>query len=130
MRFTTATKVFSKDELYIYAEIISIEGHIPLEDITRSLENFFSDTGEDQVRVVYPVPIEDDLPYMDEMVKRLEATLDGMEYLSVKDIQRDIRLRCRESWHTHHKEGKPCKAKIQPQYWHRIRSFCVRNNYH
>lgn len=130
MKYIVATKVFSKDELYIYAKIISTEGLIPLEDITRSLEKFFSETGEDQVRVVYPVPIEDDLPSMEDMVMRLEATLDGMEYLSVKDIEMDIRLRCRESWHTHHKEGKPCKAKIQPQYWHRIRSFCVRNNYH
>lgn len=130
MRFKPVSIVFSKDDLYTCAEIISKEAHIHLKDLIRSLEHFFSESGEDQVSVVYSVPIEDDLPSMDEMVKRLEATLDGMEYLSVKDIQRDIRLRCRESWHTNHKEGKPCKAKIQPQYWHRIRSFCVRNNYH
>ena len=46
------------------------------------------------------------------------------------DIHQQYIKWCRESWHTHHKEGKPCKAKIPPQYWHRIRSFCVRNNYH
>lgn len=46
------------------------------------------------------------------------------------DIHQQYISWCRESWHTHHKEGKPCKAKIKPPYWHRIRSFCVQNNYH
>lgn len=36
----------------------------------------------------------------------------------------------KQGWHTHHKEGKPCKAKVKPPYWHRVRSFCVRSNYH
>lgn len=36
--------------------------------------------------------------------------------LSIKDI--------------YHKEGKPCKAKVKPPYWHRVRSFCVRRGYH
>lgn len=36
----------------------------------------------------------------------------------------------KQGWHTHHKEGKPCKAKVKPPYWHRVRSFCVRRGYH
>lgn len=36
----------------------------------------------------------------------------------------------KQGWHTHHKEGKPCKAKVKPPYWHRVRSFCVRSNFH
>lgn len=131
MRFRTVSRVFSKDDLYTCAEMISKEGHIPLKDLIRSLEHFFSETGEDQVRVMYSVPVDgEDLPSVEDMVMRLEAALDGMKYISVKDIEMDIRLWCRESWHTHHKEGKPCMAKIKPTYWHRIRSFCVQNNYH
>ena len=36
----------------------------------------------------------------------------------------------KQGWHIHHKEGKPCKAKVKPPYWHRVRSFCVRRGYH
>ena len=82
--------------------------------------------------VVYSVPVEgEDLPSMDDMVMRLEKSLEGMKYqVAVDDIRQEYISWYRESWHTHHKEGKPCKAKIKPTYWHRIRSFCVQNNYH
>lgn len=132
MRFKPVSRVFSKDDLYTCAEIISSEAHIPLKDLIRSLEHFFSESGEEVVRVVYSVPVEgEDLPDYESTKIMLEKSLEGMKYqVTVDDIRQEYISWCRESWHTHHKEGKPCKAKIKPQYWHRIRSFCVRNNYH
>ena len=56
-----------------------------------------------------------------EMLKETaEITLENFKMLS----------EARKGWHTHHKEGKPCKVKVNPSYWNRIRSFCVRSNYH
>ena len=74
-----------------------------------------------------------EIPFDLEDVK--EATERLQKYaVSVTRIVDDIKElsieHSRECWHTHHKEGKPCKAKIKPIYWHRIRSFCVQNNYH
>ena len=128
MTFTTAYKTFHKDELAIYAEIISTEAHISLEGITESLERFFSETGEDQVTVMYYVPVEDS--YDSEIFKvMLENVMDRMEYV-VSDIKAESRCYNRQFWHTNHKNGKPRKPVPRPTHWHRIRSFCVRNNYH
>lgn len=68
-----------------------------------------------------------------EMLMR-EAELMALEKLEMQKMVDEIELEYlewnKQGWHTHHKEGKPCKAKVKPPYWHRVRSFCVRSNYH
>lgn len=76
-------------------------------------------------RIETPFDLED----VKEATERLQKYAVSVTRI-VDDIKELFIEHSRESWHTHHKEGKPCKAKILPHYWHRIRSFCVRNNYH
>lgn len=68
-----------------------------------------------------------------EMLMR-EAELMALEKLEMQKMVDEVGLEYlewnKQGWHTHHKEGKPCKAKVKPPYWHRVRSFCVRSNYH
>jgi len=108
-----------RDKIKLYAEIIACESKQPLEKITEALEDWFANAVEDEVTVGYLVELEDPT-----------FTLENIKMESVEDYILDLRKYNRECWHTHHKEGKPCKAKIKPIYWHRIRSFCVQNNYH
>lgn len=68
-----------------------------------------------------------------EMLMR-EAEQMALEKLEIQKMVDEVELEYlewnKQGWHTHHKEGKPCKAKVKPPYWHRVRSFCVRSNYH
>lgn len=68
-----------------------------------------------------------------EMLMR-EAEQMALEKLEIQKMVDEIELEYlewnKQGWHTHHKEEKPCKAKVKPPYWHRVRSFCVRSNYH
>lgn len=112
-------KTVHRDEISIYADIIATESKLPLEKITKALEDIFAGICDDEVTVGYLVELEDPT-----------FTLENIKMESVEDYILDLRKYNRECWHTHHKEGKPCKAKIKPIYWHRIRSFCVQNNYH
>lgn len=109
-----------RDKIQFFAEIIACESKQPLEKITEVLEEFFAESSEDVVTVGYIVELEDPT-FALENIK--------MEYLEDCTIL-DLRQYNRECWHTHHKEGKPCKAKIKQPFWHRIRSFCVRKRYH
>lgn len=108
-----------RDKIKLYAEIIACESKQPLEKITEALEDWFANAVEDEVTVGYLVELEDPT-----------FTLENIKMESVEDYILDLRKYNRESWHTHHKEGKPCKAKIKQHFWHRIRSFCVRKRYH
>ena len=71
-----------------------------------------------------------------EMVDELEMLMRKAEQmaLEMQELVDEIELEylggSKQGWHTHHKEGKPCKAKVKPPYWHRVRSFCVRRGYH
>jgi hypothetical protein len=108
-----------RGKIQFFAEIISTESKLPLEKITKALEDIFAGICDDEVTVGYLVELEDPT-----------FTLENIKMESVEDYILDLRKYNRECWHTHHKEDKPCKAKIKPVYWHRIRSFCVQNNYH
>lgn len=108
-----------RDKIQFFAEIIACESKQPLEKITEILEEFFAESSEDVVTVGYIVELEDPT-----------FTLENIKMESVEDYILDLRKYNRECWHTHHKEGKPCKAKIKQPFWHRIRSFCVRKRYH
>ena len=117
-----------RDEIQIYAEIIATESKVPVEKITKALEDWFAEAVEDEVTVGYIVELE--VPFNKE---ELEAQLERLRYYDVRVCDNphlDLRQYNRESWHTRHKEGKPCKAKIKQPFWHRIRSFCVRKHYH
>ena len=117
-----------RDKIQLFAEIIATESKMPVEKITKALEDFFAESSEDEVTVGYIVELEE--PFS---LEELEAQLERLRYYDVRvcDNQHlDLRQYNRESWHTHHKEGKPCKAKIKQPFWHRIRSFCVRKRYH
>lgn len=121
-------KKVHRDKIQLFAEIIATESKVPVEKITKALEDFFAESSEDEVTVGYIVELDE--PFS---LEELEAQLERLRYYDVRVCDNphlDLRQYNRECWHTHHKDGKPCKAKIQPQYWHRIRSFCVRNNYH
>lgn len=113
----------NRDKIQFFAEIIACESKQPLEKITEALEEFFAESSEDEVTVGYIVELEDPT-----------FTLENIKMEYLEDLEDftilDLRQYNRECWHTHHKEGKPCKAKVMPIYWHRIRSFCVQNNYH
>lgn len=76
-------------------------------------------------RIESPFDLED----VKEATERLQKYVVRVTRI-VDDIKELFIEHSRECWHTHHKEGKPCKAKVIPIYWHRIRSFCVQNNYH
>ena len=71
-----------------------------------------------------------------EMVDELEMLMRKADQMALKTLELvdNIELEYlgwnKQGWHTHHKEGKPCKAKVKPPYWHRERSFCVRRGYH
>ena len=65
---------------------------------------------------------------MEMEIERLDAMMEKVEYIDAVELE--YNEWAKEGWHTHHKEGKPCKAKVKPPYWHRVRSFCVRSNYH
>ena len=108
-----------RGKIQFFAEIISTESKLPLEKITKALEDIFAGICDDEVTVGYLVELEDPT-----------FTLENIKMESVEDYILDLRKYNRESWHTHHKEGKPCKAKIKQHFWHRIRSFCVRKRYH
>ena len=115
-------KKVHRDKIQLFAEIIATESKVPVEKITKALEDFFAESSEDEVTVGYIVELEE-----------LEAQLERLRYYDVRVCDNphlDLRQYNRESWHTHHKEGKPCKAKIKQPFWHRIRSFCVRKRYH
>ena len=117
-----------RDKIQLFAEIIACESKQPLEKITKILEDYFAESNDEEVKVGYIVELE--VPFSKE---ELEAQLERLRYYDVRvsDNQHlDLRQYNRESWHTHHKEGKPCKAKIKQPFWHRIRSFCVRKRYH
>ena len=118
-----------RDEIQIYAEIIATESKVPVEKITKALEDWFAEAVEDEVTVGYIVELE--VPFSKE---ELEAQLERLRYYDVLRVSDnphlDLRQYNREYWHTHHKEGKPCKAKIKQPFWHRIRSFCVKKRYH
>ena len=76
-------------------------------------------------RIEMPFDLED----VKETTERLQKYAVSVTHI-VDDIKELFIEHSRECWHTHHKEGKPCKAKIKPIYWYRIRSFCVRKHYH
>ena len=117
-----------RGKIQLFAEIIACESKQPLEKVTKALEDFFAESSEEEVTVCYIVELEE--PFSKE---ELEAQLERLRYYDVRvsdNPHLDLRQYNRECWHTHHKEGKPCMAKIKPTYWHRIRSFCVQNNYH
>ena len=102
------------------------------EDVINRLAERFSCTVQ-EIEMLFAKIARIETPFDLEDVK--EATERLRKYVVrvtriVDDIKELFIDHCRETWHTHHKEGKPCKAKIKPIYWHRIRSFCVRNNYH
>ena len=121
-------KTVHRDKIQFFAEIIATESKVPVEKITKALEDFFAESSEDEVTVGYIVELE--VPFSKE---ELEAQLERLRYYDVRvsdNPHLDLRQYSRESWHTHHKEGKPCKAKIKQPFWHRIRSFCVRKRYH
>lgn len=121
-------KKVHRDKIQFFAEIIATESKVPVEKITKALEDYFAESNDEEVTVGYIVDLE--VPFSKE---ELEAQLERLRYYDVRVCDNphlDLRQYNRESWHTHHKEGKPCKAKIKPVYWHRIRSFCVQNNYH
>ena len=121
-------KKVHRDKIQFFAEIIATESKMPVEKITKALEDYFAESNDEEVTVGYIVDLE--VPFSKE---ELEAQLERLRYYDVRVCDNphlDLRQYNRESWHTHHKEGKPCKAKIKPVYWHRIRSFCVQNNYH
>ena len=121
-------KKVHRDKIQLFAEIIATESKVPVEKITKALEDFFAESSEDEVTVGYIVELE--VPFSKE---ELEAQLERLRYYDVRvsdNPHLDLRQYNRESWHTHHKEGKPCKAKIKQPFWHRIRSFCVRKHYH
>ncbi|MCR5504073.1 MAG: hypothetical protein K6E94_00605 [Elusimicrobiaceae bacterium] len=121
-------KTVHRDEISIYADIIATESNVPIEKITKALEDWFAEAVEDEVTVGYIVELEElDMPFSVDDLREYANKLTGYR---IDDIHKQNMEYCRESWHTHHKEGKPCKAKIKPIYWHRIRSFCVQNNYH
>lgn len=80
-----------------------------------------------EIEMLFESPF--DLEDVKEATERLQKYVVRVTRI-VDDIKELFIEHSRESWHTHHKEGKPCKAKIKPVYWHRIRSFCVQNNYH
>lgn len=67
---------------------------------------------------------------LEELKETAERTLKNIKMMSAEVCELDYWLQTRDGWHTHHKEGKPCKAKVKPPYWHRVRSFCVCSNYH
>ena len=128
MMYERRYKKVHRDEIQIYAEIIATESKVPVEKITKALEDWFAEAVEDEVTVGYIVELE--VPFNKE---ELEAQLERLRYYDVRvsdNPHLDLRQYNRESWHTHNKDGKPCKAKIKPIYWHRIRSFCVRKRYH
>lgn len=128
MMYERRYKKVHRDEIQIYAEIIATESRVPVEKITKALEDWFADAVEDEVTVGYIVELE--VPFSKE---ELEAQLERLRYYDVRvsdNPHLDLRQYNHESWHTHHKEGKPCKAKIKQPFWHRIRSFCVRKRYH
>ena len=108
-----------RDKIQLFAEIIACESKQPVEKITKALEDFFAESSEDEVTVGYIVELEDPT-----------FALENIKMESVQDYILDLRKYNSECWHTHHKEGKPCKAKIKQPFWHRIRSFCVRKRYH
>ena len=129
MMYVRRYKTVHRDEISIYADIIATESKVPVEKITKALEDWFAGSVEDEVTVGYMVY--EELFSLDE----LQDQLTRLENYKV-EIQDNVDLRQimiehnMESWHTHHKEGKPCKAKIKQPFWHRIRSFCVRKHYH
>lgn len=128
MMYERRYKTVHRDKIQLFAEIIATESKMPVEKIAKALEDWFADAVEDEVTVGYIVELE--VPFSKE---ELEAQLERLRYYDVRvcgNPHLDLRQYNRESWHTHHKEGKPCKAKIKPIYWHRIRSFCVRKHYH
>ena len=117
-----------RDKIQFFAEIIATESKVPVEKIAKALEDFFAESSEDEVTVGYMVELEE--PFS---LEELEAQLERLRYYDVRVCDNphlDLRQYNRESWHTHHKEGKPCKAKIKQPFWHRIRSFCVKKRYH
>ena len=70
-----------------------------------------------------------DLEDVKEATERLQKYVVSITRI-VDDTKELFIEHSRECWHTHNKEGKPCKAKIKQPFWHRIRSFCVRKRYH
>lgn len=121
-------KKVHRDKIKFFAEIIATESKVPVEKITKALEDYFAESNDEEVTVGYIVDLEE--PFSKE---ELEAQLERLRYYDVRVCDNphlDLRQYNQESWHTHHKEGKPCKAKIKQPFWHRIRSFCVRKRYH
>lgn len=128
MMYERQYKTVHRDKIRFFAEIIATESKVPVEKIIKALEDWFADAVEDEVTVGYIVELE--VPFSKE---ELEAQLERLRYYDVRFCDNphlDLRQYNRESWHTHHKEVKPCKAKIKQPFWHRIRSFCVRKRYH
>ena len=129
MMYERRYKTVHRDKIQFFAEIIATESKVPVEKITKALEDWFADAVEDEVTVGYIVDLEE--PFSLEELKEQAMRLSNMavEYMEDCTIL-DLKQYNRESWHTHHKEGKPCKAKIKQPFWHRIRSFCVKKHYH
>ena len=108
-----------RGKIHLFAEIIACESKLPLEKRTEAREEIFAESSEDEVRVGYIVELEDPT-----------FALENIKMESVEDYILDLSKYNRECWHTHHKDGKPCNAKIKQPFWNRIRSFCVRKRYH
>ena len=130
MMYIRRYKTVHRDEISICADIIASESKMPLEKVAKALEDWFAGSAEDDVTVMYIVQMESpfSLEELQEQVAKLENY--KVEFLDNIDIRQIMIEYNMGFWHTHHKEGKPCMAKIKPIYWHRIRSFCVQNNYH
>lgn len=111
---------------------ILINGKLIDEDVINKLAEHFSCTVQ-EIEMLFAkiarIETTFDLEDVKEATERLQNYAVSVTRI-VDNIKELFIEHSRECWHTHHKEGKPCKAKIKPIYWHRIRSFCVQNNYH
>lgn len=74
--------------------------------------------------------------YTQSIAERLEEMAMQMEKMAYMDYQEPLELEeQQDGWHTCHeyskcKRGSSSKPHKKAAYWHRVRSFCVRRNYH
>ena len=122
-----------RGKLNEYGMKILISNKLLDEDVIYKLaENFCCTVQEIEMLFAKIARIESpfDLGDIKETVEKLQKYVIREETIFTDNIKDLFIDHSRESWHTHHKEGKPCKAKIKQPFWHRIRSFCVRKHYH
>lgn len=90
------------------------------------------------------LPVVEDEQIMEEVVRlsaidleyNLHELLMYMDKMAYMEYQEPLELEeQQEGWHTCHeyskcKRGSTSKPYKNAAYWHRVRSFCVRRNYH